>query len=172
MSEIRHNWQQAEVAALFKMPFMELLFQAHSVHRKHFDVNTLQLASLLSIKTGSCPEDCAYCPQSAHHKTNIEKHRLMSLEAILEKAKAAKASGATATTRINSKEANFAVFSNGIPGKRISKFMGTLSGCSGKLASCIKKLMRSMDSSPMPIMPPQQTLMPAVRTRCNVSNLS
>lgn len=91
----RHDWQRAEVAALFALPFNDLLFQAQSVHRQHFNPNEVQVSTLCSIKTGACPEDCKYCPQSAHYDTGLEKEKLMQVEKVLEEAKAAKASGAT-----------------------------------------------------------------------------
>ncbi|MGH8562432.1 MAG: biotin synthase BioB, partial [Nevskiales bacterium] len=68
-NEIRHDWNHAEIQALFELPFMELLFRAQGVHRAHFDPNEVQLSTLLSIKTGACPEDCAYCPQSVRYDT-------------------------------------------------------------------------------------------------------
>ncbi len=89
------TWQREEVQALFALPFMDLLFQAQQVHRAHFDPNEVQLSTLLSIKTGGCPEDCAYCPQSAHYDTGLEREKLMPLEEILTKARAAKAAGAS-----------------------------------------------------------------------------
>jgi len=82
-------------AALFDMPFMELLYQAHSAHREHFDPSRIQVSSLLSIKTGACPEDCAYCPQSAHHDTDLESQPLMDTDAVLAAARAARDSGVT-----------------------------------------------------------------------------
>ncbi len=93
--EIRHNWQFDEVKALFDQPFSDLIFQAQCVHRQHFDPNTVQVSTLLSIKTGSCPEDCKYCPQSNRYDTGLEKEALLEIETVLEEAKAAKASGAT-----------------------------------------------------------------------------
>jgi biotin synthase len=94
-AEVRQDWTEKEVRALFELPFNDLLFQAQSVHRQHFDPNQVQVSTLLSIKTGACPEDCKYCPQSAHYDTGLEKQRLMEVEAVLEKAKQAKASGST-----------------------------------------------------------------------------
>jgi len=91
--EIRHDWTVAEVDALLNTPLNDLLFRAHSVHRQHFDPNQVQVSTLLSIKTGACPEDCAYCPQSARYDTQLEKEKLMEVEAVIEKAKAAKAAG-------------------------------------------------------------------------------
>lgn len=92
---LRNNWQEDEIAALFSMPFMDLLYQAHQVHRANFETHKIQLGNLLSIKTGACPEDCAYCPQSGHYQTGIEKQKLMALEEIEIQAKEAKRLGAT-----------------------------------------------------------------------------
>jgi len=91
---LRHDWTRAEVAALFELPFPELLFQAQCVHRRHFDPRQVQLSTLLSIKTGGCAEDCGYCPQSAHYDTGIEASKLMSRDAVLEAAREAKEGGA------------------------------------------------------------------------------
>lgn len=90
---IRHDWTVSEVESLLAKPFNDLLFQAHTVHRQYFDPNAVQVSTLLSIKTGACPEDCAYCPQSARYDTKLEKEKLMEVEAVIEKAKAAKAAG-------------------------------------------------------------------------------
>jgi len=95
ISAIRHDWTIEEVRELFAMPFNDLLFLAAGVHRRHFDPNKVQLARLLSIKTGSCPEDCKYCPQSAHYDTGVDKESLMEVDAVLEAAARAKAEGAT-----------------------------------------------------------------------------
>ncbi|MGE0037675.1 MAG: biotin synthase BioB [Xanthobacteraceae bacterium] len=92
---IRHDWTRQEVRSLFALPFPELLFRAQSVHRAHFDPTEVQISTLLSIKTGGCPEDCAYCPQSAHFDTGVEAAKLMSLDAVLAEARAAKQSGAS-----------------------------------------------------------------------------
>jgi biotin synthase len=92
---IRHDWTRAEVAALFALPFNELLYRAHGVHREHHDPNAVQVSTLLSIKTGGCPEDCAYCPQAARYDTGVQAQKLMSVEAVLERAKAAKSAGAS-----------------------------------------------------------------------------
>ena len=86
---------QADVETLFDLPFMELLFRAQQVHREHFDASQVQLSTLLSIKTGGCPEDCGYCPQSAHFDTGVEASKLMPLQEVVEAAQAAKAEGAT-----------------------------------------------------------------------------
>ena len=90
---IRHDWTVTEVEQLLANPLNDLLFQAQLVHRNHFDPNAVQVSTLLSIKTGACPEDCAYCPQSARYDTKLEKEKLMEVQAVLEKAKAAKAAG-------------------------------------------------------------------------------
>ncbi len=88
------RWQLSDVEALFELPFNDLLFKAQSVHRENFDANKLQLSSLLSIKTGACPEDCKYCPQSARYKTGLDVERLMRVDKIVDAAKRAKANGA------------------------------------------------------------------------------
>jgi biotin synthase len=92
---LRHNWTRDEVRALFDLPFPELMFRAQSLHRQNFDPAAVQISTLLSIKTGGCPEDCAYCPQSARYETGVRAEKLMSLEAALAEARAAKASGAS-----------------------------------------------------------------------------
>ncbi|MCB1675781.1 MAG: biotin synthase, partial [Halioglobus sp.] len=92
---IRHDWSRAEVADLFALPFNDLLFRAHTLHRRYFDPNRVQVSTLLSIKTGACPEDCAYCPQSTRYDTGLEAQKLMEVERVLEQARAARASGAT-----------------------------------------------------------------------------
>ncbi|MFN7097623.1 MAG: biotin synthase BioB [Gammaproteobacteria bacterium] len=95
MTHLRHDWTLSEIKALFALPFMDLLYQAHNVHRQHFDPNYLQLCTLLSIKTGACPEDCGYCSQSGHHKkVVINKQKLMKTEDVLKKAQEAKQKGA------------------------------------------------------------------------------
>jgi len=91
----RHDWSLAEILALFELPFNDLLFRAHSAHRTCHDPTAVQISTLLSIKTGACPEDCAYCPQSAHYATGVKAEKLMSVEDVVEKAKLAKSSGAT-----------------------------------------------------------------------------
>ena len=92
---LRHDWTQGEIEALFALPFNDLLHRAQSIHRENFDPNRVQLSTLLSIKTGGCPEDCAYCPQSARYDTGVAAERLMDLDAVLEAARAAKAGGAS-----------------------------------------------------------------------------
>lgn len=92
---LRHDWTLAEVKALFEQPFNDLLFQAQTVHRAHFDPNRVQVSTLLSIKTGACPEDCKYCPQSGHYNTGLDKEKLMEVEKVLQAAAEAKAIGST-----------------------------------------------------------------------------
>ncbi len=93
--KIRHDWSRNEILQLFSMPFNDLLFLAQSVHRRFFDPNQVQVSTLCSIKTGACPEDCAYCPQSARYDTGLEREKLMEIEKVVEEARQAKASGAT-----------------------------------------------------------------------------
>jgi biotin synthase len=92
---IRHDWTQQEVEALYQLPFNDLLFKAQSIHRQYFDPNEVQVSTLLSIKTGACPEDCKYCPQSNRYDTGLEQEKLMAVEKVLEQAKKAKATGAS-----------------------------------------------------------------------------
>jgi len=92
---VRNDWTREEVRALFALPFPELMFEAARVHRMHFDPAEVQISTLLSIKTGGCPEDCAYCPQSAKYDTGVKAEKLMRLDAVLVEARAAKASGAS-----------------------------------------------------------------------------
>ncbi|GIX35963.1 MAG: biotin synthase [Lysobacteraceae bacterium] len=92
---LRHDWTRAEVLALFDLPLPELIFRAQSVHRERFDPAEVQVSTLLSIKTGGCPEDCAYCPQAARYDTGLKPHKLLSVEEVTARAAAAKAAGAT-----------------------------------------------------------------------------
>lgn len=92
---LRHDWSPAEVTQLFEQPFQRLLHQAQGVHFAHFNPDEIQISALMSIKTGRCPEDCHYCPQSAHHDTELASAPLASLEAVLAQAKAAQQAGAT-----------------------------------------------------------------------------
>jgi len=94
-SAIRHDWTRDQVLSLFNQPFNDVLFDAQVVHRKHFNPNQVQLSTLLSIKTGACPEDCKYCPQSARYDTGLEKEKLLQIEQVIEAAKIAKASGSS-----------------------------------------------------------------------------
>jgi len=92
---VRHDWTLPEVRALYELPLLELIHKAQSVHRTVFQDNKVQLCSLLSIKTGGCPEDCAYCPQAARYKTGVKAERLMAVDEVLEAATRARAAGAT-----------------------------------------------------------------------------
>jgi len=92
---MRFDWTVEEIQALFELPFNDLMFQAQQCHRQHFDPNTVQLSTLLSIKTGGCPEDCKYCPQSAKYNTGLKSELLMAKDAVIEAARAAKDRGAT-----------------------------------------------------------------------------
>ena len=94
-TDVRHDWTLAEVQGLFALPFNDLLFRAQAVHRRHFDPNAVQVSTLLSIKTGACPEDCAYCPQSARYDTGLKAEKLMPVEDVVAKAKIARDAGAT-----------------------------------------------------------------------------
>lgn len=91
----RHDWHIEEVEALLAMPFNDLMFKAHQIHRDNFSANHIQISTLLSIKTGACPEDCGYCSQSSKHKTTLESERLLPLETVIESAQAAQRKGAT-----------------------------------------------------------------------------
>jgi biotin synthase len=91
----RHDWTIQEVQELFTQPFNDLLFQAQSVHREHFDPNQVQISTLLSIKTGACPEDCKYCPQAGIYNTGLEKEKLLEIERVVSEAQLAKDNGAT-----------------------------------------------------------------------------
>jgi biotin synthase len=95
MNTVRHDWTRAEIRGLFALPFPELMFQAQSAHRANFDPAEVQVSTLLSIKTGGCPEDCAYCPQSAAYDTGVKAEKLMSLDKVLAEAQAAKDAGAS-----------------------------------------------------------------------------
>ena len=92
---IRHDWTREEVRALFALPFPELMFRAQAIHRLHFDPTEVQISTLLSIKTGGCPEDCAYCPQSIHYDTGVKAEKLMSVNAVVAEARAARQAGAS-----------------------------------------------------------------------------
>lgn len=95
MTPIRHDWTRAEALALFSLPFNDLLFRAQQVHREYFDPNAVQVSTLLSIKTGACPEDCKYCPQSARYDTQLEREKLLELEKVIAQARRARDQGAT-----------------------------------------------------------------------------
>lgn len=94
-SAIRHDWTLAEIEALLALPFNDLLFRAHTEYRRYFDPNSVQISTLLSIKTGACPEDCAYCPQSARYHTGLKTEKLMGVKEVVAQAERAHASGAT-----------------------------------------------------------------------------
>jgi biotin synthase len=94
-ASLRHDWSRDEVLALFALPFPELLHRAATVHRQHFDPAEVQVSTLLSVKTGGCPEDCGYCPQAARYHTGVQAEKLMDLDAVRERARAAKAAGAS-----------------------------------------------------------------------------
>ena len=95
LSEVRHDWTAGEVLALFKRPFNDVLYEAHCLHRAHFDPNRIQLSTLLNIKSGGCPEDCAYCPQSVRYETHVEAAPMLDEESVLAAARRAKDAGAT-----------------------------------------------------------------------------
>jgi biotin synthase len=92
---VRHDWSIEEVQALFALPFQDLLFRAQSVHRAHQAANTVQMSTLLSVKTGACPEDCAYCPQSIRYDTGLDREALMAVADVADRARAARDAGAT-----------------------------------------------------------------------------
>ncbi len=94
-ADVRHDWQLAEVRALLKLPFADLIFRAQQVHRHHHDPNRVQVSTLLSVKTGACPEDCAYCPQSVRYDTGVEREALMDVADVVQRARAAREAGAT-----------------------------------------------------------------------------
>jgi biotin synthase len=92
---VRYDWTRTEIQALFDLPFPDLIFHAQRIHRLHFDPREVQISTLLSIKTGGCPEDCAYCPQSAHYHAGVKADKLMDIEAVLDEARVARAAGAS-----------------------------------------------------------------------------
>ncbi len=95
LGDVRNDWTLEEARAVFELPFNDLLFHAQRVHRTHFDPNRVQISTLVSIKTGACPEDCAYCPQSVRYDTGLEREELMEICEVVDRARAAKANGAT-----------------------------------------------------------------------------
>ena len=95
MIKARNDWKLDEIKALFELPFNDLLFKAHSIHRENFDPNHVQVSSLLNIKTGACPEDCSYCSQSSKYDTGLEREKLMEIDEVLQQAQNAKNKGAT-----------------------------------------------------------------------------
>ena len=92
---VRHDWSRDQVRAIFSLPFNELLFQAQTIHRQYFDPSAVQVSTLLSIKTGGCPEDCKYCPQSVHYETELAPEQLMDIDAVVEAARRARQAGAS-----------------------------------------------------------------------------
>src|SRR3954454_976437 len=92
---LRHDWTITDIRRLYQQPFPDLLFQAQSIHRKHFRPDEVQRSTLLSIKTGGCPEDCSYCPQSAHYDTGVERHAVLPRDYVVDKARQAQAEGST-----------------------------------------------------------------------------
>lgn len=92
---LRHDWTREEIEALFALPFADLVFEAARVHRENFNPNEVQVATLLSIKTGACPEDCAYCPQSVRYDTGLEREALMAVDKVVAEARKARANGAS-----------------------------------------------------------------------------
>jgi len=92
---VRHDWTRDEVRALFELPFPELIFRAQRIHRQHFEPTEVQISTLISIKTGGCPEDCAYCPQSVHYQTSVKAEKLMRVDAVVTEARAAQSAGAS-----------------------------------------------------------------------------
>ncbi len=95
MSKLRNDWSKQEITELFELPFNDLLFKAQSIHRENFEPNQVQVSTLLSIKTGACPEDCGYCSQSARNEAEVERERLLPLDEVIEKAQLAKSNGAS-----------------------------------------------------------------------------
>ena len=93
--EVKHDWSVAEVLALFETPFNDLLFQAQCIHRRHHAPNEVQISTLFSIKTGGCPEDCKFCPQSIHYNTGLDPHNLLGVDDVVEAARKARVAGAT-----------------------------------------------------------------------------
>ena len=95
MTAIRNNWTREEIAAIYNKPVLDLIYQAATVHREFHDPQEVQVCTLLSVKTGGCPEDCAYCPQAARYHTNVKVQKLMEVNEVIEKAIEAKESGST-----------------------------------------------------------------------------
>jgi biotin synthase len=95
LASLRHDWRLPEVEALFELPFMDLVYRAQTVHRQHHAPNRVQMSTLLSIKTGGCPEDCGYCPQSIHYETGVARDDMLPVEQVVEAARRAQAAGAT-----------------------------------------------------------------------------
>ena len=94
-TDVRHDWTKEDALSLFRLPFNDLIFRAQTLHRRFFDANQVQMSRLLSVKTGGCPEDCAYCPQSARHDTGVKAEKLMPVDDVLAAARQARDQGAT-----------------------------------------------------------------------------
>src|SRR3569832_1656241 len=95
MTEVRHNWTREEIAEIYHTPLLDLVYRAATIHRENKDYSEVQISSLISIKTGGCPEDCAYCPQAARYNTGVDVHAIMPKEEVIAAAKKAKAGGAS-----------------------------------------------------------------------------
>ena len=95
MNKNTKKWKLDDIENLYRLPFNDLIFKAHSIHREHHDPNKIQVSTLMSIKTGGCPEDCKYCSQSIKYNTDVEIEKLLSVEDVIDQAKAAKDSGAS-----------------------------------------------------------------------------
>ncbi len=93
--EIRNDWTRAEIADIYNLPILDLIFRSASTHRQYHDASEVQMCTLLSVKTGGCPEDCSYCPQAARYHTDIKNHGLLDLEEVIATAEAAKAGGSS-----------------------------------------------------------------------------
>ncbi len=91
----KHNWTREEAEAIYNLPILDLMYKAATVHRTHHEAGEVQVCTLLSVKTGGCPEDCAYCPQAARYHTNVKVHKLLGVEEVLQKALEAKEAGST-----------------------------------------------------------------------------
>jgi biotin synthase len=95
MTSIRNNWTREEISEIYNTPVLELIYRAATIHREYHEAGEVQVCTLLSVKTGGCPEDCSYCPQAARYHTNVKVHKLMEVDEVLEKAKDALDSGST-----------------------------------------------------------------------------
>ena len=103
---VRNDWSREEIQALYQQPLMDLVFQAQQVHREHFTANTVQVSTLLSIKTGKCPEDCKYCSQSAHYDSKLEAEKRIAVDKVIQEAKQALASGSSRLNHNDDKHPN------------------------------------------------------------------
>ena len=219
-TRLRHDWTLQEIRALHDLPLFELVDRARAVHLQFHQKEKVQLCTLLSVKTGGCPEDCAYCPQSSKHDTAVKGEAMLKVDEVLSAARAAKEHGATrfcmgaawrevkdgpAFDRVldmvrgvkgmgleacvtlgmlnegqarKLKEAGLDAYNHNLDtsrenyksiiSTRTRAFTGTLSGCGSSCASSSSMPQRSLMLSPMPMMPPEHTVMPALRTFFNV----